>query len=339
MAEWLCSGLQIRVRRFDSDLSLHYMKFLVTGSCGFIGFHLCKNLLEEEHDVLGIDNLNSYYDVYYKETRLNLLEKFKNFKFLKIDLTDKDSLHEIFEDFKPSIVVNLAAQAGVRYSSINPNAYIDSNILGFLNIINLCSEFKLEKLIYASSSSVYGSSIDVPYREGSNLDPISLYGKTKLFNELISESYAQKNSFQAIGRRFFTVYGPYGRPDMAYFKFSKQIKENSKIKVYNKGNMSRDMTYIDDIIEGIKLAIKADNLTNPHEIFNLGNTKPIKTSDLLSLIENHYKKKALIDHEETKDEVEITHADIYKANSMIGYLPETNIHEGMDNFFSWFDAK
>ena len=339
MAEWLCSGLQIRVRRFDSDLSLQYMKFLVTGSCGFIGFHLCKNLLEEEHDVLGIDNLNSYYDVYLKETRLNLLKKYKTFKFLKIDLTDKESLNEIFKDFKPSVVVNLAAQAGVRYSSINPNAYIDSNILGFLNIINLCSEFELEKLIYASSSSVYGSSKDVPYKEGSNLDPISLYGKTKLFNELISESYAQKNSYQAIGLRFFTVYGPYGRPDMAYFKFSKQIKENSKIKIYNKGNMSRDMTYIDDIIKGIKLAIKADNLTNPHEIFNLGNTKPIKTSDLLSLIENHYKKKALIDHEETEDEVEITHANIYKANSMIGYLPETNIHEGMDNFFSWFDAK
>ena len=339
MAEWLCSGLQIRVRRFDSDLSLQYMKFIVTGSCGFIGFHLCKNLLKEEHDILGIDNLNSYYDVYLKETRRNLLKKYKNFKFLKIDLTDKKFLNKVFEDFKPSIVVNLAAQAGVRYSSINPSAYIDSNILGFLNIINLCSEVEAEKLIYASSSSVYGSSRDVPYKEGSNLDPISLYGKTKLFNELISESYAQKNSFQTIGLRFFTVYGPYGRPDMAYFKFSKQIKENSKITIYNKGNMSRDMTYIDDIIEGIKLAIKADNLTNPHEIFNLGNTKPIKTSYLLSLIENHYKRKALINHEETEDEVEITHADINKANSMIGYLPATDIYEGMDNFFSWFDAK
>ena len=339
MAEWLCSGLQIRVRRFDSDLSLHYMKFLVTGSCGFIGFHLCKNLLEEEHDVLGIDNLNSYYDVHLKETRRNLLKKYKSFKFLKLDLRDKESLNEIFEDFKPSIVVNLAAQAGVRYSSINPNAYIDSNILGYLNIINLCSEFQVEKLIYASSSSVYGSSRDVPYKEGSHLDPISLYGKTKLFNELISESYTHRNSFQTIGLRFFTVYGPYGRPDMAYFKFSKQIKENSKITIYNRGSMSRDMTYIDDIIEGIKLAIEANNLTNPHEIFNLGNTKPIKTSDLLLLIEKHYKKKALIDFEETEDEVEITHADIYKANSMIGYLPKTNINEGMENFFSWFDSK
>ena len=339
MAEWSCSGLQIRLRRFDSDLSLQYMKFLVTGSCGFIGFHLCKNLLEEEHDVLGVDNLNSYYDVYLKETRLNLLKKYKSFKFLKIDLTDKKSLKEIFEVFKPNIVVNLAAQAGVRYSSINPNAYIDSNILGFLNIINLCSEFELEKLIYASSSSVYGSSKDVPYNEESNLDPISLYGKTKLFNELITESYAKKNSFRSIGLRFFTVYGPYGRPDMAYFKFSKQIKDNLKITIYNKGDMSRDMTYIDDIIEGIKLAIKADNLTNPHEIFNLGNTKPIKTSDLLSLIESHYKKKAFIEHEETEDEVKITHADIYKASSMIGYLPKINIHEGMNNFFSWFDAK
>ena len=339
MAEWLCSGLQIRVRRFDSDLSLQYMRFLITGSCGFIGFHLCKNLLEEKSNVLGIDNLNSYYDVYLKETRLNLLKKYNSFKFLKIDLTDKESLNKIFEVFKPDIVVNLAAQAGVRYSSINPNAYIDSNILGFLNIINLCSKFEVEKLIYASSSSVYGSSRDVPYKEGSNLDPISLYGKTKLCNELISESYAQRNSLQTIGLRFFTVYGPYGRPDMAYFKFSKQIKENSKITIYNRGSMSRDMTYIDDIIEGIKLAIEANNLTSPHEIFNLGNTKPIKTSDLLLLIEKHYKKKALINHEETEDEVEITHADIYKANSMIGYLPKTNIYEGMDHFFSWLDAK
>ena len=337
MAEWLCSGLQIRERRFDSDLSLQYMKFLVTGSCGFIGFHLSKNLLKEEHVVLGIDNLNNFYDVDLKEKRLGLLQKYKNFKFFKIDLTDTKSLNKLFDDFKPSIVVNLAAQAGVRYSSINPNAYIDSNILGFLNIINLCTEFEIEKLIYASSSSIYGSSKDVPYKEESAPNPISLYGKTKLINEIISESYTHKHSLHSIGLRFFTVYGPYGRPDMAYYKFSKKIKENLKIKIYNKGNMSRDMTYIDDIIQGIKLAIQAKNLNNPHEILNLGNTKPINTMDLLSLIESHYKKKALIEYEETENEVEVTHADIYKAKSMIGYLPKIDFTEGMDNFFSWFD--
>ncbi len=337
MAEWLCSGLQIRVRRFDSDLSLQYMKFIVTGSCGFIGFHLSKNLLEDDHEVLGIDNLNNYYDVDLKKTRLNLLKPYKNFQFYNKDLTDRESMCFLFKDFKPVIVVNLAAQAGVRYSMVNPNSYIDSNVLGFLNIVNLCKQFEIEKLIYASSSSVYGSSRDVPYKEESTAYPISLYGKTKLINEIISESTVLKDSFHSIGLRFFTVYGPYGRPDMAYFKFSKNIKENLKIKIYNKGNMSRDMTYIDDIIQGIKLAIHAENLKNPHEIFNLGNTKPIKTMDLLSLIESHYKKRALIEFEDSENEVEITHADISKANSMIGYLPKTNIFEGMDGFFSWYD--
>ncbi len=337
MAEWLCSGLQIRVRRFDSDLSLQFMKILVTGSCGFIGFHLTNNLLEEGHEVLGIDNLNDYYDLKLKQTRLDLNKSYKNFSFYKVDIADKKLLSQLFKDFQPSIVINLAAQAGVRYSSINPDAYVHSNILGLLNIINLCAYFKTHKLIYASSSSIYGSSREVPYNEESEPEPISLYGKTKLINEIISESFTEKNIFQSIGLRFFTVYGPYGRPDMAYFKFSKRIKENKKIKIYNRGIMSRDMTYIDDIIKGIKLAIQADNLTNRHEIFNLGNTKPIKTMDLLSLIEDHYGKKALIEYEDSENEVEITHANISKANSMIGYLPEININEGMDNFFSWFD--
>ncbi len=313
------------------------MKFLITGSCGFIGFHLAKNLLEEEHDVLGIDNLNDYYEVELKEKRLNQLKVFENFKFFKCDLTNTKSLNQIFENFKPSTVINLAAQAGVRYSSINPNAYIDSNIFGFLNIINLCQKFNAKKLVYASSSSVYGSSKNVPYKEESTPNPISLYGKTKLINEKISESLAIKNSYQSIGLRFFTVYGPYGRPDMAYFKFSKKIKEDSKIKIYNKGIMSRDMTYIDDIIQGIKLAVNTNNFIKRHEVFNLGNTKPIKTMDLLSIIENHYGKRALIEYESSDIEVDITHADITKANSMIGYFPETNIAEGMENFFSWFD--
>ena len=337
MAEWSCSGLQIRPRRFDSDLSLQFMKFLVTGSCGFIGFHLCKNLLEDEHKVLGIDNLNNYYEVALKKKRLDLLQTSQNFKFFRKDITDIHSIDKLFENFKPNIVVNLAAQAGVRYSTINPNSYIDSNILGFLNIFNLCRDYDVKKFIYASSSSIYGSSEDIPYKEDSLPSPISLYGKTKHINELITESLAPENSFKSVGLRFFTVYGPYGRPDMAYFKFSQKIKENSKIKIYNKGNMARDMTYIDDIIQGINLVIQNDSLIKKHEVFNLGNTKPIKTMDLLSLIESHYDKKAIVEYEDSENEVETTHADITKANSMIGYYPKINISEGMENFFSWLD--
>ena len=339
MAEWLCSGLQIRVRRFDSDLSLQFMKFLVTGSCGFIGFHLCKNLLEDEHEVLGIDNLNSYYDVALKKKRLEILQTFNNFKFFREDITDIQPINELFKDFKPNIVINLAAQAGVRYSKINPNSYIDSNVLGFLNIFNLCRNYEVKKFIYASSSSIYGSSENIPYKEDSSPSPISLYGKTKYINEIISESFALENSFKSVGLRFFTVYGPYGRPDMAYFKFSQKIKENLKIELYNRGNMSRDMTYIDDIIQGIKLVIKEDKLIKKHEIFNLGNTKPIKTTDLLFLIESHYDKKAIIEYKDSENEVEITHADITKANSLIGYYPKINISEGMENFFSWLDKQ
>ena len=315
------------------------MKFLVTGSCGFIGFHLCKNLLEDEHEVLGIDNLNSYYDVALKKKRLEILQTFNNFKFFREDITGIQPINELFKDFKPNIVINLAAQAGVRYSKINPNSYIDSNVLGFLNIFNLCRDYEVKKFIYASSSSIYGSSENIPYKEDSSPSPISLYGKTKYINEIISESFALENSFKSVGLRFFTVYGPYGRPDMAYFKFSQKIKENLKIELYNRGNMSRDMTYIDDIIQGIKLFIKEDKLMKKHEIFNLGNTKPIKTTDLLFLIESHYDKKAIIEYKDSENEVEITHADITKANSLIGYYPKINISEGMENFFSWLDKQ
>ena len=315
------------------------MKFLVTGSCGFIGFHLCKNLLEAEHEVLGIDNLNSYYDVALKKKRLEILQTFNNFKFFREVITDIQPINELFKDFKPNIVINLAAQAGVRYSKINPNSYIDSNVLGFLNIFNLCRDYEVKKFIYASSSSIYGSSENIPYKEDSSPSPISLYGKTKYINEIISESFALENSFKSVGLRFFTVYGPYGRPDMAYFKFSQKIKENLKIELYNRGNMSRDMTYIDDIIQGIKLVIKEDKLIKKHEIFNLGNTKPIKTTDLLFLIESHYDKKAIIEYKDSENEVEITHADITKANSLIGYYPKINISEGMENFFSWLDKQ
>ena len=222
---------------------------------------------------------------------------------------------------------------------INPNSYIDSNVLGFLNIINLCKQFEIEKLIYASSSSVYGSSKDVPYKEESTPYPISLYGKTKLINEVISESTVLKNSFHSIGLRFFTVYGPYGRPDMAYYKFSKKIKENLKIKIYNKGNMSRDMTYIDDIIQGVLRAINyAANPKNiyENEIFNLGNDAPIKTKYMLNTIEKYLGKKAIIQQCKTNNENFKTHANITKAKNLLGYEPRVSFDEGIERFLDWY---
>ena len=313
------------------------MKIIITGACGFIGFHLSKKLLKQNHSILGIDSLNDYYDVSLKEKRLTKLRELKKFKFFKFSLNDVKEIEEIFKNFKPNIVINLAAQAGVRYSEINPNAYIDSNILGFLNILKLSLNYKIDKLIYASSSSVYGDNSKAPFKENHLLNPISLYGKTKLSNELIAEEFSKLSLIQFIGLRFFTVYGPYGRPDMAYYKFSQKIHKEEKITLFNKGNMSRDMTYIDDIVNGIVLSIDKKNFETRHEIFNLGNTQPISTSDLIKIIERRYKRKALISDKSSENEVFITHADITKSQRVLGYKPVTNIIDGMYNFFEWLD--
>lgn len=313
------------------------MKIFVTGSSGFIGFHLSKKLLEQNHSILGIDSLNDYYDLSLKEKRLTKLRESKKFKFFKFSLNDVKEIEEIFKNFRPNIVINLAAQAGVRYSEINPNAYIDSNILGFLNILKLSLNYQIDKLIYASSSSVYGDNSKAPFKENYLLNPISLYGKTKLSNELIAEEFSKLSPIQFIGLRFFTVYGPYGRPDMAYYKFSQKIQNKEKITLYNKGNMSRDMTYVDDIINGIVLSIDKKIFETRHEIFNLGNTHPISTIELIKIIERRYKRKALISHKSSENEVFITHADITKSQKVLGYKPLTNIIDGMYNFFEWLD--
>ncbi len=313
------------------------MKIIITGACGFIGFHLSKKLLEQNHSILGIDSLNDYYDLSLKEKRLTKLRESKKFKFFKFSLNDVKEIEEIFKNFRPNIVINLAAQAGVRYSEINPNAYIDSNILGFLNILKLSLNYQIDKLIYASSSSVYGDNSKAPFKENYLLNPISLYGKTKLSNELIAEEFSKLSPIQFIGLRFFTVYGPYGRPDMAYYKFSQKIQNKEKITLYNKGNMSRDMTYVDDIINGIVLSIDKKIFETRHEIFNLGNTHPISTIELIKIIERRYKRKALISHKSSENEVFITHADITKSQKVLGYKPLTNIIDGMYNFFEWLD--
>ena len=313
------------------------MKIIITGACGFIGFHLSKKLLKQNHSILGIDNLNDYYDVSLKENRLTKLIESKKFKFFKFSLNNVREIEEIFKNFKPNIVINLAAQAGVRYSEINPNAYIDSNVLGFLNILKLSLNYQIDKFIYASSSSVYGENSKAPFKENHLLNPISLYGKTKLSNELIAEEFSKLSPIQFIGLRFFTVYGPYGRPDMAYYKFSQKIQRQEKITLFNKGNMSRDMTYIDDIVNGIVLSIDNKNFETRHEIFNLGNTQPISTSDLIKIIERRYKRKALISNKSSENEVFITHADITKSQRVLGYKPVTNIIDGMYNFFEWLD--
>tara|TARA_B100000242_G_scaffold272521_2_gene225492 strand:- start:1154 stop:2095 length:942 start_codon:yes stop_codon:yes gene_type:complete len=311
------------------------MKIFISGVAGFIGFHLSNSLLGKDTEILGVDNLNSYYDTKLKKRRLeNLLFK-DNFKFLQVDLLNQDNLKSCFADFNPDIVINLAAQAGVRYSLINPSSYLDSNILSFLHILNLSEVFEVERFIYASSSSVYGDEKKIPFSENfENLNPSSLYGKTKLANEIIAHN---NKNLKTIGLRFFTVFGPWGRPDMAYYSFTKNIKEENKIKVFNQGSMKRDMTYITDIVDGIESSIffKTENQS---EIFNLGNNSPIETMQLINTIENFYQKKAIIEYANSNDEVDITFADLQKSKKCLNYEPKVSFDEGIINFFNWYDS-
>jgi len=245
---------------------MSYNKILITGSAGFIGYHLCRSLINDKFEILGLDNLNDYYDVNLKISRLDKLKRFKNFSFKKIDISNRVSLTNAFKKFNPDIVINLAAQAGVRYSIENPYAYLDSNLVGFLNIIELCRNNNVKNFIYASSSSIYGANKKSPFSESDRVDsPISFYGASKKANELIAHSYSHLYNLKTTGLRFFTVYGPWGRPDMAMFIFTKRILENKPIEVYNNGKMKRDFTYIDDIIMGIRSAIEKNY---DYEIFN-----------------------------------------------------------------------
>ena len=308
---------------------------LITGVCGFIGFHLANSLLKDGYKVAGIDNINNYYDVNLKYERLKILKENISFKFYKLDISDKSILDSTFKLIKPNKVVNLAAQAGVRYSLENPNIYIDSNVSGFMNILECCRYNKIDGLIYASSSSVYGSNKKVPFSVEDRVSkPISIYAASKLANELMAHSYSHLFNLKTTGLRFFTVYGPWGRPDMAMYIFAKQILNNETIKVFNNGNMKRDFTYIDDIINGIRAAI--DKNYNC-EVFNLGNNKTENLLDMVKLIESNLGLKAKIEFEGMqKGDVENTYADIEYSRDMLGYHPETFINNGIPKFISWF---
>ena len=311
------------------------MKVLVTGAAGFIGYHLCNSLLEDGYQVLGIDNINNYYDIKLKKARFNKLKKNKNFSFSKIDIADRDSITKSFKYFKPNKVINLAAQAGVRYSISNPYAYLDSNLIGFLNIIELCRNNDIEGLIYASSSSVYGGNKKIPFSVDDRVDqPIALYAASKRSNELIAYSYSHLYGLHTTGLRFFTVYGPWGRPDMAMFIFTKNIMANKKISVFNNGNMKRDFTYIDDIISGTKSAM---NNNYKCEIFNLGNNKSEKLLNMISIIEKELGKKAKLDFKPMQPgDVKESFADIDYSKEKLNYIPKTSIEDGIPKFIQWY---
>ncbi len=310
-------------------------KFFVTGSSGFIGMHLCKSLLEDSYQVIGIDNMNNYYDVTLKEARLKKLLKYKNFKFLNEDITDLAMMEKVFNEFSPSKVINLAAQAGVRYSLENPHAYINTNISGFMNILECCKYNKVKGLIYASSSSVYGGNKNMPFSVDHRVDsPISIYAATKKANELMAYTYNHLYGLKNTGLRFFTVYGPWGRPDMAMYIFANKIIANEKIPLFNSGAMFRDFTYIDDIIMGIRSSIDKNY---DLEIFNLGNSKIEYLMDVISILENLLNTKAIIKNLGMQPgDVEKTSADIKHSIEKLEYKPKTSIKDGIPNFIKWF---
>lgn len=330
------------------------MTILVTGSAGFIGFHLVSSFLNNGINVVGVDNLNDYYDVSLKKLRLKKLEELADIKtstydFYKQDICDRSQLFKIFSRHKISCIVHLAAQAGVRYSITNPDEYINSNIVGFHNILEASRKFKINHLIFASSSSVYGMSTDIPFSAGTNTDaPISLYAASKKSNELMAFSYSHLYNIQITGLRFFTVYGPYGRPDMAYFKFVKSIDSEEEIEVYNNGDMKRDFTYIDDIIEGINLIVEnpPKNIQHhsslskaPYRIFNIGNNKPVLLSTFIKIIEKNLNKNASKKFLPMQDgDVPITYADIDDLKKEYSFEPKTSIEKGLRAFIEWYKS-
>ena len=311
------------------------MKIIVTGSAGFIGFHLTKSLLEDNYEVLGIDNINNYYDTKLKKQRLDKLTSYNKFSFEKLDISNKEVLSKAFNKFQPQKVVNLAAQAGVRYSLKNPYSYLHSNLTGFLNIIELCRHSKTENLVYASSSSVYGGNTKIPFNENHKVDkPLSLYGATKAANELIAYSYSNLYDISTTGLRFFTVYGPWGRPDMALFIFTKNIISGIPIKVFNNGKMKRDFTFIDDIVYGIRSSIDKNY---KYEVFNLGNSKSENLMDMISYLEEAIGKKAIMDFLPIQPgDVKETFADIEKSKKMLDFSPSTDLKDGINEFVNWY---
>lgn len=314
---------------------------LVTGAAGFIGFHLSKRLLDEGKKVIGFDNMNPYYDVRLKKSRLNILKEYDNFIFIKGDLADKEAVNRIFEQDQPEIVINLAAQAGVRYSIENPDAYIESNIIGFFNILEACRYHKPKHLIYASSSSVYGANKKVPFSTEDKTDqPVSLYAATKKSNELLAYAYSKLYSIPSTGLRFFTVYGPYGRPDMAYYSFTEKIIKGEPIKVFNNGDMYRDFTYIDDIVEGIfrllEFIPREDENNVQYKVYNIGNNHPEKLMDFIEILEECIGKKAIKEYYPMQPgDVYQTFADVGDLMEDVGFKPGTGMKDGIEKFVNW----
>lgn len=328
-------------------------KILVTGAAGFIGFHLCKRLIERGGEIIGIDNLNNYYDVNLKLDRLKQIDGGKNFTFIKTDIANHEAVAKLFSQKGFDVVVNLAAQAGVRYSLVNPYAYIESNINGFLNILEGCRHNKVKHLVFASSSSVYGANTRMPFSVHHNVDhPVSLYAATKKANELMAHTYASLYSIPCTGLRFFTVYGPWGRPDMALFLFTKAIMEGKPIDVFNYGKMQRDFTYIDDIIEGVVSVMdkipepnprwsgdNPDSATSyaPYKLYNIGNNNPVELMKFIEALENCLGKKAqknLLPMQ--PGDVPATYADVDDLMKDVGLKPSTPIEEGIKRFVAWY---
>lgn len=330
------------------------MKILVTGSAGFIGFHLCQRLLDRGEEIIGLDNLNDYYDVNLKLARLQRLRKYSQFEFAKVDLADQEGVSTLFTKWKPQKVVNLAAQAGVRYSLKNPHAYVNSNLVGFLNVLEGCRHNEVEHLVYASSSSVYGANTKMPFSVHDNVDhPVSLYAATKKANELMSHTYSHLYGLPTTGLRFFTVYGPWGRPDMALFLFTKAILADEPIQVFNHGKMKRDFTYIDDIIEGVVRVIDStphscenwhssapdpSRSQAPYRIYNIGNNNPVDLMEFISTLEKCLGKEAKKEFLPIQmGDVPSTYADIDDLIDSVGFKPSTPIDIGIQRFVSWYN--
>ncbi|MBR3891580.1 MAG: GDP-mannose 4,6-dehydratase [Bacilli bacterium] len=340
-------------------ISLDSKRILVTGSAGFIGASLAERLLKEypSSQIIGLDNINNYYDIELKYHRLSKLKKYGNFIFVKGDLASKETVDDIFAKYKPDIVVNLAAQAGVRYSITNPGAYIESNIIGFYNILEACRHNPVLHLVYASSSSVYGSNEKVPYSTDDKVDnPISLYAATKKSNELLAHAYSKIYNIPSTGLRFFTVYGPAGRPDMAYFSFTNKLINGEKIKIFNYGNCKRDFTYIDDIVEGVmrvmtkapEKAVGEDGLPiPPYKVYNIGNSNPENLLDFVTILQEELIAAGVLpknyDFQSHKElvpmqpgDVLITYADTTPLEEDFGFKPKTTLREGLKKFATWY---
>jgi UDP-glucuronate 4-epimerase len=335
-------------------MEFEFKNVLVTGAAGFIGFHLCRQLLKGGVQITGIDNLNPYYDVGLKKDRLNNILTDPNFKFIQMEMADRSAMQDLFNNNQFDVVVNLAAQAGVRYSIENPHAYVDSNLVGFVNILEGCRHGGVKHLVFASSSSVYGANTKMPFSIHHNVDhPVSLYAATKKANELMAHTYSHLYGLCCTGLRFFTVYGPWGRPDMALFLFTKAILENKPIKVFNHGKMQRDFTYVDDIIEGVVRVMgrlpesnpewRGDNPDPgtsyvPYKIYNIGNNNPVELIEFIGVIEKALKREAVKEYLDLQPgDVPATYADVDDLIADVGFKPQTPIATGIQQFVEWYE--